>query len=90
MLTYTRVQNRLLQRSHKIITEMLRNTAKLILEKLEIIAADPYADHPNAKKLQGREGYRLRVGDWRVVYKVQSEQLIIIVFKVASRGEVYK
>jgi len=69
---------------------MLRNTAKLILEKLEIIAADPYADHPNAKKLQGREGYRLRVGDWRVVYKVQSEQLIIIVFKVASRGEVYK
>ena len=72
------------------LLRMPRNTAKLIREKLEIIAADPYADHPNAKKLQGREGYRLRVGDWRVVYKIQNEQLIIIVLKVASRGEVYK
>jgi mRNA interferase RelE/StbE len=74
----------------KSLQRMPRNTARLIREKLEIIAADPYADHPNAKKLQGREGYRLRVGDWRVVYKIQSEQLIIIVLKVASRGEVYK
>jgi len=69
---------------------MLGNTAKLIRAKLEIVAANPYADHPNTKKLQGREGYRLRVGDWRVIYKIQSEQLIIIVLKVASRGEVYR
>jgi mRNA interferase RelE/StbE len=55
-----------------------------------MIAADPYADHPNAKKLQGREGYRLRVGDWRVIYTIQNEQLMIIVLKVASRGEVYR
>ncbi len=66
------------------------NTAKLIREKLEIVAANPYADHPNTKKLQGREGYCLRIGDWRVIYKIQSEQLIIIVLKVASRGEVYR
>ena len=69
---------------------MPRNMAKLIREKLEMIAADPYPDHPNAKKLQGREGYRLRVGDWRVIYTIQNEQLMIIVLKVASRGEVYK
>ena len=69
---------------------MPRNTAKLIREKLEMIAVDPYADHPNAKKLQGREGYRLRVGDWRVIYTIQNEQLMIIVLKVASRGEVYR
>jgi len=72
------------------LLRMPRSTAKLIREKLEMIAADPYADHPNAKKLQGREGYRLRVGDWRVIYKIQSEQLLIMVLKVASRGEVYK
>ena len=69
---------------------MPRNAAKLIREKLDVIAVNPYADHPNAKKLQGREGYRLRVGDWRVVYKIQNEQSIIIVMKIASRGEVYK
>jgi mRNA interferase RelE/StbE len=69
---------------------MPSNTAKLIREKLEIIASNPYTDHPNAKKLQGREGYRLRVGDWRIIYKIQSERLIIIVLKIASRGEVYR
>ena len=69
---------------------MPRNTAKLIREKLEVIAADPHADHPNAKKLQGREGYRLRVGDWGVLYTIQSEKLVIVVLKVASRGEAYK
>ena len=69
---------------------MPRNTAKLIREKLEVIAANPHADHPNAKKLQGREGYRLRVGDWRVLYTIQSEKLVIVVLKVASRGEAYK
>jgi mRNA interferase RelE/StbE len=70
----------------KALLRMPRNMAKLIREKLEMIAADPYADHPNAKKLQGRDGYRLRVGDWRVIYKIQSEQLLIMVLKVASRG----
>ena len=74
----------------KSLLRMPRNTAKLIREKLEMIAADPYADHPNAKKLQGRDGYRLRVGDWRIIYKIQSEQLMIMVLKVASRGKVYK
>jgi mRNA interferase RelE/StbE len=74
----------------KSLLRMPRNTAKLIRDKLEMIAADPYADYPNAKKLQGREGYRLRVGDCRVIYKIQSEELMIIVLKVAPRGEVYK
>ena len=74
----------------KSLLRMPRNTAKLIREKVEMIAADPYADHPNAKQLQGRDGYRLRVGDWRVIYKIQSEELMIMVLKVASRGEVYK
>ena len=74
----------------KTLQRMLRNTARLIHEKLETIAADPFADHPNVKKLQGREGYRLRDGDWRVIYKIQNQELLIIVLKDASRGEVYK
>jgi len=74
----------------KSLLRMPRNTVKLIREKLELISDDPFGDHPNVKRLQGREGYRLRVGDWRVIYKIQSEQLVIMVVKVASRGEVYK
>lgn len=64
--------------------------AKTIHEKIEAIAADPYAEHPNAKKLQGREGYRLRVGEWRVIYEIQNEQLVILVLRIAPRGEAYR
>lgn len=69
---------------------MPRNTAKLIREKIEQVAADPFSSIPNAKKLQGRDGYRLRVGDWRVIYEVNKKEVVIIVLKVAPRGEVYR
>jgi mRNA interferase RelE/StbE len=74
----------------KSLTRLPRNVATTVREKLEAIAAAPYADHPNAKKLQGREGYRLRVGDWRVIYEIQNDQLVILVLRVAPRGEVYR
>jgi mRNA interferase RelE/StbE len=74
----------------KSFDKLPRNVAKTIRSKLEAIAANPYAEHPNAKKLQGREGYRLRVGDWRVIYEIQNEQLVILVLRVAPRGEVYR
>jgi len=74
----------------KSLNKIPRNVAKLIREKLEAIATNPYADHPNAKKLQGRDGYRLRVGDWRVIYEIQNEQLVILVLRVAPREEVYR
>ena len=74
----------------KSLIKIPRNVAKVIREKLEVIAANPYADHPNAKKLQGRDGYRLRVGDWRVIYEIQNEQLVILVLNIAPREEVYR
>ena len=74
----------------KSLNKLPRNVAKTIYEKIRVIAENPYAEHPNAKKLQGRDAYRLRVGDWRVIYEIQNEQLVILVLKVAPRGEVYK
>jgi mRNA interferase RelE/StbE len=76
--------------SARSLRKLPRNVAKTIRQKLEIIAANPHAENPNAKKLQGREGYRLRVGDWRVIYEIQNEQLVILVLKVAPRGEAYR
>ena len=67
-----------------------RNLALLIRSKLNEIAEDPYADHPNSRKLQNRPGYRLRFGDWRVVYEIQNEVLLIVDVKIAPRGEVYR
>ena len=69
---------------------MPRNTAQLIREKMEQVAVDPFASILNAKKLQGRAGYRFRVGDWRVINEINKDQEVIIVLKIAPRSEVYK
>jgi mRNA interferase RelE/StbE len=74
----------------KSLLKMPRNSANLIREKLEQVAVDPFASIPNARKLQGRQGYRLRVGDWRVIYEIDKDQVVIIVLKIAPRGEVYR
>jgi mRNA interferase RelE/StbE len=48
----------------------------------------PYGD---VKKLQGnKDDYRLRVGNYRIVFSKDAENLIIYIIKIASRGEVYK
>jgi len=42
------------------------------------------------KKLRGRKGYRLTVGDYRILFDIKKELNFIDVFKIASRGGVYK
>jgi mRNA interferase RelE/StbE len=82
-ITYT-------NRAIKALQKAPREVAALIRQKMTIVAKDPYADIPNAKKLEGRSGYRLRVGDWRVIYEINSAEITIIVVKIGIRGEVYK
>jgi mRNA interferase RelE/StbE len=42
------------------------------------------------KKLTEHPGFRLRVGDWRVVYLLQNDRLVVQIIRIAPRGEVYK
>jgi len=78
------------KQAHKSLQRLPRDLAPLIRQKLEQIASDPFGENPNAKKLHNRSGYRLRIGDWRVIYEIQNDQVIILVLKIAPRGEVYK
>ena len=45
---------------------------------------------PQAKKLSGREKYRLRCGVYRVLYEIQEEKLVVCVVKVRHRKDVYR
>jgi len=58
-------------------------------QKIKSLALNPH-DMGNVKKLTNHPGYRLRVGDWRVVYTVKDAELVIHVVKIKTRGEVYK
>ena len=69
---------------------MPRNWAERIREKLTQIAEDPHGKHNNVTKLQGRPGFRLRVGDWRIIYEIEDGELLIVVLQIGPRGGVYR
>jgi mRNA interferase RelE/StbE len=52
---------------------------------------DPYG-HPNIKRLKGLlAGYwRYRMGDWRVVYRVDEDKQVITVILIAHRSKIYR
>ena len=74
----------------RTLRRMLRNVTQLIRKKIDEIAFDPYAPHNNVTKLVGRPGYRLRVGDWRVICELENDQLVMMVIQVGPRGDVYE
>ena len=60
-----------------------------ILEVIENLAENPYP--AGTKKLQSSEHtYRLRVGDYRVVYSVKETQVIIEIIRIGHRKDIYK
>lgn len=60
-----------------------------IVEAIKDLAENPF---PNGyKKLKGEDdAYRIRVGSYRVLYTVKDAELLIEVFRVGPRGDVYK
>ena len=60
-----------------------------IRARLNDLARDPLAA-PNVKKLTEHPGFRLRVGDWRVVYLLDRDRVVIQVIRIAPQGEVYR
>ena len=73
----------------KTLTKMPRDLRELVKAKLAELAADPVQAR-NVKKLVGRPGYRLRVGDWRVIYELESGRLVVRVLDIGPRGGVYQ
>ena len=72
----------------KTLKRVPNNESTRIRSKLRQYADDPASQANNVKKLQGRDGYRLRVGDWRVIF--DENDVVIEVIKIGARGSVYE
>jgi mRNA interferase RelE/StbE len=59
-----------------------------ILTAISRLADDPRP--PGCKALQGQPGYRIRVGDWRIIYHVDDQAVTVLVVRVGARGSVYR
>jgi mRNA interferase RelE/StbE len=75
----------------KALRRMQRAKAEDIAAAVKRIAADPSTPNNNVRPLKGvSNGFRIRVGDWRVSYTIDREAEAIDVFEIAPRGGAYR
>lgn len=74
--------------AEKEILLLDRHTGLRIFKKIELLEKNPFGQ--GAKKLGGGKGYRIRVGDYRVIFIIDKENKEIVVIKIRHRREVYK
>jgi len=74
----------------RTLVRMDRAVAKRLRAKILALARNPLAPNNNVRKLTGIEGYRLRVGDWRIIYALRHEVLTVVVVRVGHRREIYQ
>ncbi len=79
-VTYTRV-------ALNALRKMPVGAAERIIGKIEQYAADPSSQANNVMALKGREGIRLRVGDWRVI--MNDDGVVLAVLDIGPRGSIY-
>lgn len=71
----------------KALGRMPRNEADKVRHKIFQYAENPEALKSNVKKLQGREGLRLRVGNWRVIF--DDDGTVLDILEIGVRGSIY-
>ncbi len=55
---------------------------------IALLAEDPRP--PASRPLKGRPGYRVRVGDYRIIYTVRDDVLLIVIVTLGHRRDVYR
>jgi mRNA interferase RelE/StbE len=71
----------------KQLEKLENDTKERILVALERLRIRP--ESCDIKKLVGMRGYRFRVGDYRIIFDMEKEKLIILVLKIGHRKNIY-
>jgi mRNA interferase RelE/StbE len=71
------------------LAKIPKNVRQTIVRAInERLSADPYRFKPLVCNFKGF--FRMRVGDYRVIYRVEKEKVTVLVVKIDVRGNVYK
>lgn len=79
-------------RINKVAQKSLAKISQSYQDRLIAVIRDLGNDPRPAgcKKLSGRDAWRIRVGDYRIIYEIQNSELIVIVVLVGHRSEIYR
>ncbi len=84
-MTYT---VRISSAARRQISKLPRDGQERVSAVLAILADEPRP--PAAKKLTGRDAWRVRTGNWRVIYEIHDDELIVMVVAAGNRRDVYR
>jgi mRNA interferase RelE/StbE len=74
----------------KQLRKLTKPVQKLIVKKIKELDVSMHVNN-NIKKLSGvHDLYRLRVGDYRAIYKIINEELIVLILKIGHRKDIYR
>ena len=76
------------KQARKQFRDIPRKDRLRISGAIELLGDNPIP--PKALKLTNRDGYRLRVGDYRIIYIFNSNRLIILIINIAHRSAAYQ
>ena len=72
----------------KDLKKIPKKDVSKILKVIRSLADNPRP--PQAKKLSGQDRYRMRQGNYRILYSIEDTELVITVVKVGDRRDVYR
>ena len=84
-----RYQLEVKERAAKELSRVRPDVGRRLLQSIEFLASDP-RPRPSHKLSESENSYRLRVGDYRVLYQVDDEVKLVTIFKIGHRREVYR
>ena len=68
---------------------LLRSNKRILIrQKIGELASEPLSQNANVKRIQGRTDYRLRVQNWRVLFRI--EEGVLLIDDIAPRGSAYE
>ncbi len=85
----TRYALQLTPAARRELARLDRGVQKRLASAMESLADEPYPG--GCRKLAALDGaWRIRVGDYRIVYQVEQGKLIVLVLRIAHRKDVYR
>jgi mRNA interferase RelE/StbE len=73
----------------KELAKLQPDIGRKILDSIEFLASNP-RPRQSIKLRESASSYRLRVGDYRVLYQIYDSEKTVMIFKVGHRREVYR
>lgn len=75
-------------RARRDLASLDRPARVRVATAIELLGTTPRP--PKATPLKGRPGWRIRVGDYRVIYEIEDDVLLIEIVRIGHRGKVYR